>query len=323
MIKEFVNVKVDVIPVSDRSFLKINNSFSSSTEVTTSHNYYNFNILVPENNSELLIQVNKSRYFLKKFFTIYYVKKTRTYLSNSSDEFTRLVHKSIDKSTFKYISEMPVSKQNKILNYLPQLDLPQIRQFVEVLHYNSIRGAKHNIFLDLERLKGGLFNRKIITNYEKSCINTYYGFIDSVQNKALDYGLIKAGGKIIPVVIKSSATASEVDNVLALDPKTLDVYRIPMSNDLINFPSNFKGLTALSADLTIPGFAFSQYLHDADRIYTEYNNTSMTADEFKQKIQKLIEKKYSSENLAKVKARMQKVIKQEKHVPRKKRVLPK
>jgi len=252
---------------------------------------YNFN----NNKDSLLMDVSVSKFGGTATWTTSISGKEAKYLVKNQNFFEKFItHYENKNSTVmlhnlftyypvcSYVSNLDTKTKEKILEYLPTLNENQLGLFVHVLEYNSKLNKKHNVLLDLERIKGGLFNKKIyIHSSETPCADTMCGFYSSMDSGTFNYADIMVDGKLVKVLIKSSKTTKFANKRLAIDPKTMSLYSLKSGEN-----GKFTNVTLI------------------------YQGSSFLAKEstFKDKLDYLVSKKYSKENLAKIKENMQRIV---------------
>jgi len=233
--------------------------------------------------------------FLKSFLRI--SRKKDAFIGHSDKE--GFLEKIFTQSpVFEYLSNIPKTEREEIIKYLSKFSNSQLKMFVHVLQYNSQYGKDHNIILDLERIKGGLFNKKILAFKEAdACSYTYEGFLEALRNKSFNYATLEVNGKLIPVLIKSKATSSIAPGKLALDPKTLDVYAFTVN------PKSGKINNVILKKM------------DSDYLFHVVSGQGViTKNQFKKNIVELISQKYSKENLNKIKENMKRIVAEKRKV---------
>jgi len=220
----------------------------------------------------------------------YFVKNIEIYTREIMAHFDNVLLKSKEYRQ-KLLKEMSTLKKDKFMIFL------------ESERYNNFVGKKYNPFLEIIRIRNGLLTHDVVSHdLQKSCLETYAGFLNGIKSKTLRFIKIDYGDGITNTLLVKTKTGTSQSpilhgiNKLAIDPVTLDIYSIKNSSNkselyLTKYVDNFEQLTPnLIKNRRIFKTRLNKYLRE---VYSKENlhKTKTELKEFILKNRKLFERK--------------------------------
>ena len=123
---------------------------------------------------------------------------------------------------------------SKMSSEMKTLTSSQLELFFEYVKFNQNISKKFNPLFDVLRIKNGVLTNKVFfTEFASVCNHTYPGFLRAIKDKTVKFIKAKVNGKETLLLVKDHAgyldSKKHGTNILALDPKTFNVYKISSS----------------------------------------------------------------------------------------------